>query len=113
MLIHTYLYIHTPTHTGLVLRTPILRAEPGKSICAYEHTCNTHTFTQVHRCMLTHMPTAPSPGYAFSNTCSYTCLPLAPCMAELEARKGENVLAGMGWASTLLLWQRPGKKENK
>ena len=44
---NTYLYTNiTRTHLGLVLRISVLRFNLDKHICAYEHACDTDTFTQ-------------------------------------------------------------------
>lgn len=43
----TLISTHTHTHTGLVLRTSILRPDIYKHTYAQEHMCNTDIVTQV------------------------------------------------------------------
>lgn len=101
------------THLGLALRTSILR-DLDQHICAYEHTCNIDTFTQVHPSSFlgtpvhTHMLTAagpalemPSPAPAATAACSM------PHAWLSWARMGWRGLAGKGWASPLAAgaWQ--------
>lgn len=140
MLIHRDTYKHTYTHNthlyaniithmvlSLDLRTSAPRANLDKHICAYEHTCNTDAFTEIHpeshlgtsvllTCVCTRAHShRPCPGDAHPGTRSHTCLLLALCTVELGARMGQRASAGyeVGLLTTLPLWQGPGKKENK
>lgn len=107
------MYIHTQytstcehTHSGLLLRSSILRADLGKRIHVYRYTWDADTFTHIHpQSSLAHQCTHTQahsqklcPRDAHSNTCSHSCLLPASFLAELGARMGRNGLAGMGWA---------------
>ena len=129
---HIYVYIYTQyttthehTHSGLVLRSSILRADLEKHIHVYKYTWDADTLTHIHpesylahQCTHTHKLTARN---SVPEVLTPTPAAIAACSLPHSWLSWGPGWAGMAWLvwlgpsllTTLPWWQGPGKKENK